>query len=219
VALGAILFQMLFQRLQHRLPVFLADHVDEIEDDDAAQIAQPQLPGNGGGGFQIGLEDGFFEIAMTDISAGIDVDGGHRLGLIDDQIAAGFEWDLLAQRPLQFVLNAIQLENRPLAGIVLQRATISGTNLSANSSIRWQVSRESMRTFSTLSPTKSRNTRSISGRSSYRATMPLVSLIRSRIESHNRCRNCMSARSAVESPRLPRRCARCSRRQIRPGRR
>jgi hypothetical protein len=40
-------------------------HVDEIDDDDAADVAQPQLPRNGGCRFQVGFEDGFFKIAMS----------------------------------------------------------------------------------------------------------------------------------------------------------
>ena len=38
-------------------------HVDEIDDDDAAKIAQAQLPRNGLRGLQIGLEDGVVERA------------------------------------------------------------------------------------------------------------------------------------------------------------
>jgi hypothetical protein len=43
--------------------VLRALHVDEVEDDDAAQVAQPQLACNGVRRFQVGLEDGVVEVA------------------------------------------------------------------------------------------------------------------------------------------------------------
>jgi len=63
-------------------------HVDEVEDDDSAKVAQPQLARDHLCGFQVGLEYRVVESAATDEAAGIDVDGGQRLGLVDDEIAA-----------------------------------------------------------------------------------------------------------------------------------
>src|SRR3546814_14572411 len=51
--------------------------------------------------------------------AGVDVDRGHRLGLVDDQVAAGLERDFLLQRALDLVLDAVQVEHRARARIVL----------------------------------------------------------------------------------------------------
>ena len=68
-------------------------HVDEVENDDAAEVAQTQLTRDGVRGFQVGLENGVVEIAAADVAAGVDVDGGHRLGLVDDQVAARLEVD------------------------------------------------------------------------------------------------------------------------------
>ena len=48
---------------QHGLLVVFARHVDEVHDDDAAQVAQAQLARNGLRGLQVGLEDGVVEIA------------------------------------------------------------------------------------------------------------------------------------------------------------
>ena len=66
-------------------------HIDEVDDDDAAQIAQTQLTGNHLGCFEIGLEYGVIEITAAYKSAGIDIDGGQCLGLIDDHISTGLE--------------------------------------------------------------------------------------------------------------------------------
>jgi len=56
--------------------VFLVFHVDEIDDDDAAEVAQAQLPRDGLRRLQVGLEDRVVEVARADETAGIDVDGG-----------------------------------------------------------------------------------------------------------------------------------------------
>ena len=43
VGLRAVLVERLAQRLQHRVAVARARHVDEVDDDDPADVAQPQL--------------------------------------------------------------------------------------------------------------------------------------------------------------------------------
>jgi len=70
-------------------------HVDEIDDDNAAQVAQAQLSRDRLRCLQIGLEDGVVEVARTDETAGIDVDRRQRLGLVNDQVATGLEVDSL----------------------------------------------------------------------------------------------------------------------------
>src|SRR5215472_8547131 len=45
VGLGAVAGQRPLERGEHRAPVRLVAHVDEVDDDDAAEIAQAQLPG------------------------------------------------------------------------------------------------------------------------------------------------------------------------------
>ncbi|MNV14097.1 hypothetical protein D3C71_1047710 [compost metagenome] len=95
-------------------------HVDEVDDDDAAQVAQPQLARHRLCRLQIGAEHGFFQIALANERTGVHVDGGHRLGLVDDQITAGFERHLLVQRPDDLILHAKHVEDRAVAGVQLQ---------------------------------------------------------------------------------------------------
>ena len=115
-----ITLQLLFQCAQHLALVLFVFHVDEVDDDDPADVAQAQLPGDGRGGFEVGLEDGFFQIAVTDERTGIDVNGGHRLGRVDHQVAAGLERHLALQGALDFVLDPVQVEDRPLAWVMFQ---------------------------------------------------------------------------------------------------
>ena len=60
------------------------------------------------------------KLRAADIAAGVDVDGRHRLGLVDDQVAARLQIDAPAQRALDLFLDVVQVEQRPLAGVVLQ---------------------------------------------------------------------------------------------------
>src|SRR5690606_16735089 len=61
-----------------------------------------------------------FKGAMPDEGAGIDVDGGHRLRRVDDQVTPGLEHHLALQRLLDFILDTVQVEDRPLARVMLQ---------------------------------------------------------------------------------------------------
>ena len=95
--------------------VFGGVHVDEIQHDDAAEVAQAQLPGDGARRFEVGFVDGVVLREFADKGAGVDVDGGHRLGLVDDEVAAGFEGDVAFQRQRDFFLDAVALEQAAVA--------------------------------------------------------------------------------------------------------
>src|SRR5215472_8347578 len=58
VSLGAIARERALERGEHRAPVRLVAHVDEVDDDDAAEVAQAQLPRDAHCGLEIGAEDG-----------------------------------------------------------------------------------------------------------------------------------------------------------------
>ena len=85
-----VLRQRFLQCLQYLRAMFGFFHIDKIENNDATQISEPQLPGNRDRGFKIGTEDRLLQIAMTNIAAGVDVYRRHRLGLIDHQVPSGF---------------------------------------------------------------------------------------------------------------------------------
>src|SRR5215472_16409028 len=46
VRLGTVAGECALECGEHRAPVWLITHVDEVDDDDAAEVAQPQLPRN-----------------------------------------------------------------------------------------------------------------------------------------------------------------------------
>ena len=108
------------QLVEHGVPVLGAVHVDEVDDDDAAEVAQAQLPRDRLRRLEVGLEHRVVEVAAADEAAGVHVDRGHRLGLVDDQVAARLELDAARQRALDLGLDVVQVEQRPLAGVVLE---------------------------------------------------------------------------------------------------
>jgi hypothetical protein len=67
--------------------------------------------------FEIGLEDGVVEVARADKGAGVDVDGRHRLGLVEHQVAAALQVDAAFERTVDLGVDVAQVEDRPLAGL------------------------------------------------------------------------------------------------------
>ncbi|KAG1250365.1 hypothetical protein G6F65_018766 [Rhizopus arrhizus] len=118
--LGMVAGQRLFQRAQHLAAMLGIVHVDEVDDDDAAQVAQPQLPRHRLCGLQVGAEHRLFQVALAEERTGVDVDGGHRLGLVDHQVAPRFQRHLLVQRAADLILHPEHVEDRAVTGIQLQ---------------------------------------------------------------------------------------------------
>ena len=97
---GAVPAEALDEPAQHEVAVALEHHVDEVDDDDAADVAQPELADDLLGRLEVVLGDGLLEVAPgAGELAGVDVDDGHRLGAVDDQRPAGGQPDLAVERP------------------------------------------------------------------------------------------------------------------------
>ena len=85
---GAVAGQRLGQPAQHQVTVGLEHHVDEVDDDNAADVAQPQLAHDLLGRLEVVLGDGLLKVATGPGElSGVDVDDRHRLGSIDHQRA------------------------------------------------------------------------------------------------------------------------------------
>src|SRR6266436_5266059 len=115
------LFEGLLQRGQNLLAVAALFHVNEVDDDDAAEVAQTNLTDDFLDGFEVGFDDGVFEArgALADEFTGVDVDGYKRLGVVDDDVTAGLEPDLGTEGFVQLVLDAELLEDRRFLGVEL----------------------------------------------------------------------------------------------------
>src|SRR5262249_19600675 len=101
----------LLERPEHLAPVLIPIHVDEVDDDDAPEIAEPDLPHDLVDRLEVDLQERLLEIALADVLAGVDVDGDERLRLVDDEVATGPEPDLPAEGLLELLLDAARLEH------------------------------------------------------------------------------------------------------------
>ncbi len=88
-----------------------AFHVDEIDDDDAAEVAQPDLPHGLGRGLEIDLEHRLLEVPLADVLACIDVDGDQGFRMVDHDVTAGLEPHAPPQRLVDLLLDPCRLED------------------------------------------------------------------------------------------------------------
>ena len=117
---GAVAGQRLGKAAEHQIAVGLQNHVDEVDDHDAADIAQPQLAHDLLGGLEVVLGDGLFEVAArAGELAGVDVDDCHGLGAVDHQGAARRQPDLAVHRLGQLLVDAVHREHVRARRLVL----------------------------------------------------------------------------------------------------
>ena len=112
LVLGAVPAEALHEPTQDEVAVGLQDHVDEVHDDDAADVAQPELTHDLLGRLQVVLGDGLLEVAtLADELAGVDVDDRHRFGAIDDERATGRQPYLAIECLGELLLDAERSED------------------------------------------------------------------------------------------------------------
>ena len=100
--------QRLGEPSQHQVAVGLEDHVDEIDDDHAADVAQPHLAHDLLGRFEVVPGHRLLEVATrTGELARVDVDDRHRLGVLDDQRATRRQPHLAVERLRQLLVDAV----------------------------------------------------------------------------------------------------------------
>jgi len=112
---------MILQRRQNLLTVLAIFHVDQIENDDSAEISQTNLTRNLLDCFHVRLRDRVLEsgISLSNEFAGVDVDSNERLRLVDDEISSRLQPNSRLQSFLDFILNTVSFENRFVACIQL----------------------------------------------------------------------------------------------------
>ena len=85
----AIIVQRILQATLDFALVLRVFHVDEVDHDQAAQVAQAQLAGHFIGRFKVGVESGGLDVAAAGRTRGVDVDRHQRFGVVDHDRAAG----------------------------------------------------------------------------------------------------------------------------------
>ena len=108
----AVVLERLFQAPLDRAVVALLVHVDEVDDNEPREIAQPQLPRDLLGGFEVGLERGVLDVMLARGAAGVDVDRDQRLGLVEHDVAAGAKLHDRLEHGVELALDAVAREDR-----------------------------------------------------------------------------------------------------------
>src|SRR5262249_4307498 len=109
---GTVALDSVAQGLLDAAAVLFVAHVDEVVDDDAAEVAKPELAGNFLGRVQVHLIGGFLGVVVRGEVAAIHVDGDQGLGLVDDDGAAVGQRHVALLNAGDFVLDAVLVEER-----------------------------------------------------------------------------------------------------------
>ena len=111
VGLGLVAAQTVLHALIDLLAVAARFHVNEVEHDEAAHVAEAKLAADFLGGFQVDLEDGGFLVAAALVAAGVHVNGHERLGFVNDDVAAALQMDLAREGVLQLLADVEAVED------------------------------------------------------------------------------------------------------------
>ncbi|MNI23184.1 hypothetical protein D3C73_767590 [compost metagenome] len=85
---GTVEMEGVTQALFNGALVLAVFHVDEVDDDQAAQVAQAQLAGHFVGRFGVGAQRGFLDVCAACGAGGVHVDGNQGFGVVDHDGAA-----------------------------------------------------------------------------------------------------------------------------------
>ena len=116
---GAVQTQGIAQAIFHFTPVFLLVHVDEVDHDQATQIAQTHLSRHFIRRFQIGAGSGFLDVASPDGARGVHVDRHQRFRVVDHDGATAGQRDDTRVGALDLVFDLEAREQRCVVAITL----------------------------------------------------------------------------------------------------
>ena len=85
-------------------------HVDEVDNDQAAEVTQTQLAGDFIGRFKVSVECRFFDVAAASCACGVDIDSGQRFGAIDNDRATGWQTDFTLEGGFDLRFNLVVAE-------------------------------------------------------------------------------------------------------------
>ena len=122
---GPVPFDHLPQPAFHLPLMLVGAHVDEIDHDQAAQIADPELARDFLGGLEVGVQRSGLNIVPLGRASRVDIDRGERLGVIDDDASTGGQRHGMCERRfnLAFDLKASEQRNRRVV-VILEPAQV-----------------------------------------------------------------------------------------------
>ena len=113
----AVLTNGFTQTVFHRTLVANRGHIDKVDNDQAAEVAQTQLAGNLVSRFKVGIEGCLFDIAAAGGAGGVDIDRGQRFGAVDNDRPAGRQAHFTLEGGLNLRFNLIMAEQRDFTGV------------------------------------------------------------------------------------------------------
>src|ERR1051325_6155505 len=119
MGLGLVALQTFFHQIVNHLLVFAAFHINEIADNQTANIPEPQLQSYFICCLSLCLEICLFGVPRPLVTTCFHVDGHERFGLIDHNITAALQPDLPMKSIINLFLDSEILENRSCPVVVL----------------------------------------------------------------------------------------------------
>ena len=123
---GAVLAQRVAQAVFHVAAVAAFFHVDKVDDDQAAQIAQTHLARHFVSGFQIGAGGSFFDVAALDGAGRVHIDRHQGFGVVNHNRAAGGQLHGAGVGRFDLVLNLKAREQRRVVAVALDAVLMLG---------------------------------------------------------------------------------------------
>ena len=123
---GAVLAQCVAQAVFHFAAVLALLHVDEVDHDQAAQVAQAHLAGHFVGGFQVGARGGFLDVAALDGAGRVHVHADQRFGVVDHDGAARGQLHGAGVGRLDLVLDLEAAEQGSIVAVALHARGMLG---------------------------------------------------------------------------------------------
>ena len=109
---GTIHLQRIAHAIFHVALITRIHHVNEVNDDEPAQITQAQLPGYFVGGFEVGVKCGVLNIFPGRGPGRIDVNGSQRLGVVNKDRATGRQAYFPGKSRLNLAFDLIAVKER-----------------------------------------------------------------------------------------------------------
>ena len=119
VVLGTILLHVLAHTLVEHLSVFCQIHVDEIDNNDASHVSQPQLSCQFVGSTQVYIKGVSLLTFFSGAVAAVDIHYMQRLGVLDNKISSVLIVDHTSEARLNLLCNVEVVEDRYLSCIEL----------------------------------------------------------------------------------------------------
>ncbi|MDT4841651.1 hypothetical protein FQZ97_755150 [compost metagenome] len=114
---GAVEMEGIAQALFDGALVLAVLHVDEVDDDQTAQVAQAQLAGHFVRRFRVGAQRGFFDVGAAGGAGRVDVHGHQRFGVVDDDGAARGQLHRARVRRFDLVFDLEAGEERDVVAV------------------------------------------------------------------------------------------------------